>query len=76
MSLSLNYNPVDKQFPILHPSDPFMVWKKSATDWVYVWNIKTGDKVVISQRACRFFIFVCVLCTQYSYQCSLCDWVN
>ena len=32
MSLSLNYNPVDKQFPILHPSDPFMVWKKSATD--------------------------------------------
>lgn len=25
MSLSLNYNPVDKQFPILHPPDPFMV---------------------------------------------------
>lgn len=25
MSLSLNYNPVDKQFPILPPSHPFMV---------------------------------------------------
>lgn len=41
MSLSLSYNPVDKQFVISHPSDSCMV--KKTQNWFYIWNIETGD---------------------------------
>lgn len=53
----------------------FIHYFKKATDFTY--GILTlGTHTVTLQRACILFIFACGQHTQYSYKCSLCDWVN